>query len=285
VRFDTSRAYADALVMWAPAERLGEAIETYRRALERKPDDGPTHFRLGVAYRKRFDSPEHKPVDFQQAVDQWNASLEIDPNHYIRRRRIQQYGPRQMKPSPFYDWIPRAREDILSRGENPVPLRIEPGGAEFARPARRFKSNDPQHKEADPKGRITRDKGLIHTEVTVVPPIVKPGQSARVHVVFRPDPRRKAHWNNESGASALWINPPQGWKVDSRLQTLPPGSGAVSRETRAVEFEVQCAEDARPGTIGIPAYALYYVCEDAGGKCLYRRRDVTIDLKIGSDAR
>ncbi|MFQ5502327.1 MAG: hypothetical protein ACE5EQ_08515 [Phycisphaerae bacterium] len=283
VRFDTSRAYADALVMWAPAKRLGEAIKNYRRALARRPDDGPAHFRLGVAYRKRFDSPEHRPSDFQKAVDHWSASLEIDPNHYIRRRRIQQYGPRQMKPYPFYDWVPRAREEIRSRGEEPVPLRIEPGGAEFARPARQFESSNSPRKDPDPKGRITRDEGLIRTEVTVVPPIVKPGQSARVHVVFRPDASRKAHWNNESGASVLWINPPPGSKVDSCLQALPTGRGAVSRESRAVEFEVQCAEDARPGTIRVPMYALYYVCEDAGGKCLYRRRDMTIGLKIGTD--
>ena len=278
------RKYADALATWAPAKQLDEAIKSYDRALSRVPNDGWTHFRLAVAYRKRFDSPYRKTDDFQKAVDQWAKALDIDPNNYIWRRRIQQYGPRLTKPYPFYDWVPQARKEVRARGEVPVKLAVEPGGAEFARPQRHFQTTGAEQKEPDPKARIIRDKRLIQTEVTVVPPVIEPGRTARVHVVFRPNTQKKAHWNNESGRSVLWINPPAGWKVDDRLQTLPNAPNApkaVSRETRTAEFEVKAPDSAEAGTIELPAYALYYVCEDAGGKCLYRRQDVSIKLRVG----
>ena len=274
------RAYAEALVNWAPAKGLDKAISAYRSALSKEGGDGWTHFRLAVAYRKRFDSAYRKADDFQNAVDHWAKALDIDPNNYIWRRRIQQYGPRLMKPYPFYDWVPTARKKILARGKVPAKLRVEPGGAEFATPSRRFETAEATQKEPDPKGRITRDKTLIQTEVTVVPPSVRPGRTARVHVVFRPSDDKKAHWNNESGESVLWINPPTGWKVDSRLQVLPNASKTVSREVRTAEFEVQCPKGMKSGTVSIPAYVLYYACEDTDGKCLYRRQDVSIKLTV-----
>ena len=30
----------------------------------------------------------------------------------------------------------------------------------------------------------------------------------------------------------------------------------------------------------IPAYTLYYVCEDVGGACLYRRQDLAIEVNV-----
>ena len=275
------RAYANALATWGTAKDLNKAIKAYRRAIVEIPGDGWTHFRLAVTYRKRFDTRYRRAGDFQQAVDHWTRALDIDPNNYIWRRRIQQYGPRLMKPYPFYDWVPTARKEILARGDVPIKLTVEPGGAEFARPSRQFKSAAPTQKEPDPKGRIMRDTSLIQTEITVVPPIIEPGRTARVHLVFRPNDDKKAHWNNEAGESILWINPPPGWKVDSRLKKLPNDPKAVSREPRTAEVEVQCPKSTNPGTIKIPAYALYYVCEDADGKCLYRRQGVSISLKVG----
>jgi len=60
--------YADALVLWGGQQRLGEALAAYKRALELAPQEGRTHFRLGVAYRKRYDSSYRQPGDFQMAV-------------------------------------------------------------------------------------------------------------------------------------------------------------------------------------------------------------------------
>ncbi|MFQ5926813.1 MAG: hypothetical protein ACE5MH_05200, partial [Terriglobia bacterium] len=99
------RAYANALVLWGGAGWLDEALAAYQRALALEPEHGPTHFRLGVAYRTRYDSSYRQATDFQNAVAHWGKALDTDPNQYIWRRRIQQYGPRLDKPYPFYDWV------------------------------------------------------------------------------------------------------------------------------------------------------------------------------------
>jgi hypothetical protein len=54
----------------------------------------------------------------------------------------------------------------------------------------------------------------------------------------------------------------------------------VSQETRTIEFELKCPEKARPSSVSIPAYALYYVCEDVNGTCLYRRQDVIFAVQV-----
>jgi len=144
--------YADALVLWGGQQRLGEAIAAYKRALEPAPQEGRTHFRLGVAYRKRDDSPYRQPGDFQMAVEEWQAALDTDPNQYIWRRRIEQYGPQLDKPYPFYDWVETARTEITARGETPVPLQVEPRGSEFASPVERFEVAQASVKEPDPWG-------------------------------------------------------------------------------------------------------------------------------------
>jgi len=70
---------------------------------------------LGEAYRKRYESNFRQPEDFQKAVEQWSAALEIDPNQYIWCRRIQQYGPRLDKPYSFYDWSILSQRQVSSR--------------------------------------------------------------------------------------------------------------------------------------------------------------------------
>ncbi|MFQ5792950.1 MAG: hypothetical protein ACE5JI_20975, partial [Acidobacteriota bacterium] len=164
------RAYANALIMWGEPQQLGRAIRAYRRALELEPNHGPTHFRLGVAYRKRYDSDFRRSGDFQKAVDSWSRALEIDPNNYIWRRRIQQYGPRLDKPYPFYDWVRTAREAIIARGESPERLWVEPGRAELAEPLRHLETTGLTEKEPDPKGQVIRDnQHFVKVETIAVP--------------------------------------------------------------------------------------------------------------------
>ena len=55
----------------------------------------------------------------------------------------------------------------------------------------------------------------------------------------------------------------------------------MSKETRHIEFEITGATPATGEKVIIPAYALYYVCEDVGGTCLYRRQDIRIQLNNG----
>lgn len=275
---DALRAYADALVLWGQPDQIKQAIDVYRKVLEKEPHDSRAHFRLGVAYRKRFDSQERQESDFSNAVIHWSQALELNPNQYIWRRRIQQYGPRLEKPYSFYDWVLAAREEIQARGEQPVTLSVEPGGAEFAHPLKAFEVTELSHAEPDPQGRILRDKeGFIQVERAVVPPAIKAGDSVRVHVLFRPNEKIKAHWNNEVDDLAFWIYPPEGWQVDSRYVTILRPPEPVSKEVRKLEFELK-SPAGFAGSVSVPAYALYYVCEDVNGTCLYRRQDVTITV-------
>ena len=99
------RAYASALGLWGEGSEIDQAIVAYPRAVQIEPEDGPTHFHLGVTYRKRYDSDHRQLEDFRKAVEHWDQALDIDPNQYIWRRRIQQYGPRLDKPYSFYDWV------------------------------------------------------------------------------------------------------------------------------------------------------------------------------------
>ena len=274
------RAYASALGLWGEGAQIDEAIAAYQRAVQIEPDDGPTHFHLGVTYRKRYDSDHRQPEDFHKAVEHWGKALDIDPNQYIWRRRIQQYGPRLDKPYSFYDWVNEARREISARGGVPSQLMVEPGGAEFAYPSEDFQSAQAQKEEPDPRGRIFRDEeGFVTAETTLVPARVVPGESARVHVVFRPNLEIKAHWNNEVEDLMFWVNPPPGWQVDEQYLTVANVPQVVSQEDRKVEFELYTPEGS-DGSVTVPAYALYYVCEDIDGTCLYRRQDVSLEVQL-----
>src|SRR5262249_51755179 len=98
-------AFADAELLWGGSEALDRSIDYYREAFRRVPEFADAHFRLGVAYRMRYDSSRRQPGDFQKALIAWQDALDLNADQYIWRRRIQQYGPRLDKPYPFYDWI------------------------------------------------------------------------------------------------------------------------------------------------------------------------------------
>ncbi len=275
------RSYGDALVLWGAGERLDEAIGAYERAMEKDPGDAPVRFRLGVVLRARYDSQSRRVNDFQGAVEAWEQALDLDPNNYIWRRRIQQYGPRLEKPYPFYDWVETARREIQARGETPAPLTVEPGGAELAPPANTLESPAVPAKEPDPRGRIHRDPGsFVNVQATVVPATLRPGAAARVHLEFRPNVEKKTHWNNEVADLMVWVAPPAGWQIDQPSLSIPRPPQPITEETRRVEFEARIPGDAKPGVTRLPAYALYYVCEDVRGACLYRRQDLDIPLHV-----
>jgi len=278
------RTLGQALVNWGGSGAIDEAITAFETALGLEPEakSGPTSFRLGVAYRRRYDSAPRRPEDFQQAVDHWSRALDSNPNQYIWRRRIQQYGPRLAKPYPFYDWVEQARVQIRARGETPYELAVEPGAAELARPQRRFSNASDEASEPDPQRRIDSDRrGFILAETVVVPAAVKAGSAVRVHLIFRPNDAIDAHWNNEAEPMQMWVAHPPGWLIDRHLHTIPNADTAVSRETRAIEFELGVPADAPAGTIMVGAYALYNVCEGVDGTCLYRRQEIRIPVKIG----
>ena len=264
---------------------LTEAIDAYSLDVKRRPDDGPAQFRLGSAYRARYDSPERRPADFEDAERHWARALDIDPNRYIWRRRVQQYGPRMAEPYAFFDWIRDARKDIAARGETPIPLAVEPGDSEFATPDPRAVAAKKPATEPDPRGRIRRDRGeFVDVETTTVPAAPAPGDTVRVHVTFRPNQRTKAHWNNSADPLVYWMHPPAGAALDPAVVVVPNAETEVSQETRTAEFDAKLPATAR-GRVSIPGYALYYVCEDVNGVCMYRRHDIVVTMAVGRATR
>lgn len=267
----------DSLLLWA-RNRETEAIAAYRKALDRNAEDSaPLLFRMGVAYRRRHESSQQQEADFAQAVRFWGRALDADPNQYIYRRRIQQFGPRLAKPYPFYDWVAQAREDIRARNETPVRLPVDPSGAEIASPVRSFLTTDADAKSPDPQGRVTRDTDWVTSRTVVVPDRVQAGQSVRVHLELQL--QGDAHWNNEAELLVVWLDPPRGLQVDRRQLTFPSPKKVESRETRRLEFEVQTSIDQKE-TVSLRGFALYNICEAAGGQCLYRRHDFEVRIEV-----
>jgi hypothetical protein len=279
------RPGADHLVLWGGDDGLDGAIDAYRHAIELEPEDATTRFRLGVAFRARYDSTARRGGDFQAAVFHWTNALADEPNQYIWRRRIQQYGPRLDKPYPFYDWVPSAREALEARGLAPHPLFVEPAGAEFAGPIRNLETDRlGEPSDPDPGGKVHRDPGrLIRLGTTVVPAEIPPGGAVRIHLEMTPDSTVAAHWNNEAGDHVVWIDLPTGWHAGERLAVLPPGTTAVSGETRRLDLEVRAPAEAAAPT-AVSGHTLYYVCEGADGVCMYRRQDFEIDIPVSGDA-
>ena len=68
---DAWRAYGDGLFLWGEDPRLVEAITAYQQAIRLNPEDADVHFRLGVSYRRRYDSDLRQSDDFQTAVNHW----------------------------------------------------------------------------------------------------------------------------------------------------------------------------------------------------------------------
>ena len=248
---------------------MDKAVEEFGRN-----DDAAQRFRLGVALRARAESAARRPGDAQRAVDAWQQALAGNPNQYIWRRRLQQYGPRLAKPYNFYGWVEKARREIAERGEEPHPLPAEPRGAELID---RGVLPAAAQADPDPEGRIERDAGdYIGVEAVVVPSRVRPGGRVRVRLVFRPG---KADWNDEGQALTVTLKGTGFRVVEGSLTHPRSGAGA-----RTLECEVEIAADAKAGRMKLPGYALYDVCVNADGTCVYRRRDLTVAVTVDPNA-
>ena len=78
----------------------------------------------------------------------------------------------------------------------------------------------------------------------------------------------------------MWVEAPPGWELERSLYRIENAPEPVSGETRRLDFELTCDPTIAPGETTLTAYALYYVCEDVDGTCLYRRQDIDIPLRI-----
>lgn len=286
--WETLCALGDANVRLATLTSVESAIDQYRQSLARCDSNaadeswqrGALNFRVGVASRMLFDLTEEKsqdPNDFSAACRYWSNALAENPNQYIWRRRIQQYGPRQIKPYPFYDWVEQANREIAERGETPVRLKVPLTGSEIAQPNRTFVVSDERLANPDPDGKITRDDGrLVKIHSTVVPASIRAGKSVRVHLRFSPN---DSVWNNEVDDLAVWINDSKTGKSSEARLSVSNMKEPSSAEVKMLEFEFQTNDEIADDAT-ISGYVLYYVCESDGSQCLYRRQDFLIPVAI-----
>lgn len=273
-------ALGDALTLWQ-REEVDGAVDAYNAALQQDESNAVTHFRLGVALRRRHDSAHRQQSDFARGVTHWTAALSMDPNQYIWRRRIQQYGPRLDKPYPFYDWVEQAITEVKQRGETPAELQVALSGAEIAMPAKTFSAvnkNSTTTSNPDPKNRIRRDRAqFVLMNVASVPAKIEPGENIRLHLEFRLT--GKAVWNNESEPLRVWLDSTDGWQPERRLIACEQIPGAAeSKEVRRIEVEFKSASNAKDESLR--GYALYYICDKASGTCMLRRQDFAFQASI-----
>lgn len=276
--------HAVALTLWGGSDRLDEAVAASESAVASHDQvQGRTWFRRGVILRKRYDSSRGRPSDISLAAEAWTNALEADPNNYIWRRRLQQYGPRLSKPYAFYDWIGEARTDIARRGEDVPDLVVEPEGAEYADPSAAAPPEGRAEGEvpAPPDPRIAADLDeWINVSTSVIPARVEPGDVARVRLEMAPRDSGEVHWNNEAGPGGLWVRAPIDWEVEPTFQEVAVPAQATSDEPRQIAFEVRVPPSAGPGGHTVSAVALYAVCDDETGVCLLRQREVSIPLVV-----
>ncbi len=264
----------------APAEERdhGALIEALRQAVADGPRDAAARFRLGVAYRLRFDSAARRPGDFQAAVHAWEAALAMRPGQYIWRRRIQQYGPRMDKPYPFYSWVEQAREELRARGETPVRLPVPLAAAERAEPRRDFAREDGE-REPDPSGGVPRDAGFVGLEPTLVHDSSEGRRAARLYLGFQPDGEQGVSWDEEAGPLQVWLDPsslPDGLELEQRLLVAEPAGEEAAGAARTLECELLVPLGVSSAVLR--GYALYGICEDATGACRWLRQDFEVQL-------
>ncbi|MEE8142850.1 MAG: hypothetical protein V3T77_07100, partial [Planctomycetota bacterium] len=263
---------------------LDRTVAAYEKAKQLDGKDGRAHFRLGVALRRRFESKERQPGDAQAAVASWGEALSRDPNQYIWRRRIQQYGPRLDKPYNFYFWVAEARAGIRARGETPWPLPVEPMGSEIASRSRQSKETL-KGPNPDPEGQISRDsRNHVEIEAVVTPARVRPGQRTRLRVHFRLNGKPSPHWSNESEPLLFFASLPGTLSVEEGEFEYPNPKLPTSDETRVLELEIGVPADAKSGAISVPAYSLYNICEDDTGVCRYLRQDFHFTIHVDPKA-
>lgn len=279
---------ADAMILWKPnQEKVASAIKLYQEAVEltdksaanAKQKRSDLRFRLGAANRLLYEQQGQTDSDlFFKSVDAWETSLRMNPNQYIYRRRIEQYGPRLKKPYSFYDWVSQARDGLKERGEDPIKLAIEPNGAELAQRARTMKV-DTSATNPDPEATITLDEGqLVNVHANVVPTKPNPGDVVAVHLGFHLT--KQAKWNHETEALKVWIDvPDNGVTVSSKLIVdETPYASAESQQPISISLEAKIPKEHK-GPIKLSGYALFNICETANGQCVYRRRNFTVVIK------
>ncbi len=71
-----------------------------------------------------------------------------------------------------------------------------------------------------------------------------------------------------------------GWSLGQGRFIFGNAKRPETRETRSLEFELAMKDGAEQGSLELPAYVLYNVCENVAGKCFYLRQDFTVIVGV-----
>lgn len=223
---------------------LNESISAYEKAVELAPSDGINWFRLGALLQRRSESDHRQEDDAQRARGAWGKALEINPNQYIWRRRLQQYGATRDKPYSLYGWVAEAQEAIRKRGEEPYPLRVALTRSESATLQEQVAVLRSPPKNPDPQDRIFRDeKPLVRSETIVTPQRIAPGETVHVEIRLRLDRAHKSHWNNEVEPLRLWVHLRSGWVVNPQMVVQDDPEEPTSIEGPLTRIRTDCARN------------------------------------------
>ena len=251
------------------------AITAFESAVKLDSKNGKALFSLGVAHRMRFDSENRETGDFKTAAKLWGQALAVNPNQYIWRRRIEQYGPQLTKPYPFYDWVEKAQQSIRERGEDPLELSVSLTGTEIAKNGS-WDAADNKPENPDPDKKILLDeKNYLSISSTTVPEATRQKNPVRIHLDLA---MNGAFWNDEADAVKIWIDESSTGTPERRLVEVAKPTKSTndkSSETRTVDFEFKT--DKSQSECKVNGFALFHCC-DSDGVCFYFRKDFTIPI-------
>ena len=272
--------HGDALVLAGQPPQIDEAIAAYGKALNLDRRSADASFRLGVAYRLRFDRPQRQPGDFQAAIDAWRRAAKLQPRNAVFRRRVQQYGPQMDRPFAFYDWVEAARQAVVGQKQTPIVLSAEPTPAECARAERQFRKSSTRGPEGDPRDKVKHDRdGLIELTGVVVRGTETENRCiAEVHLIFRPNEKADARWSNDADSLRVWIDDSKSGEFTRRFVEHPNPAGASSAEERTLNFAVKLPA-MQKRMVTITGYALYHVRLGEGGERQQLRQDFKVKIK------
>ena len=249
-----------------------KAIAKFGEAVAKDSENGSALFGLGVVYRMRFDESGN-PDDFVQASKNWALALKSNPNQYIWRRRIEQYGPRLAKPYPFYDWVEKANEEIKERGQVPVSLKVELTGTEVTSP--RAPVKDGPIENPDPESKIAMDKKFLNITATCVPSAQKDKTRMRIHLHCNVS---GAKWNNEAPSMQVWIDESSSGTPESRLiEDTGHSSESSLTDLKTVDFEFRLADKSKSDK-AVRGYVLFHCCDD-NDVCYYYRKNFDLPIE------
>lgn len=205
--------HGDACLFDPAPVLMAEAIDAYELALTKTPTDGMAAFRLGCAYRMRFDSATREAGDLRKSFDAWSVAARLDPKNEVTTRRLLQYAAPSDKPANSCGWIVEAMRAVEGATLESMPWPIE-----IAAPSDSFKACA-QTAVAPPKGvdsvSMKVDSGIIRAANPKVPGLV--------NVVIALFPGGAV---DDGQPVRIWVTPPEGVQVSDRvLEVRAPAGG------------------------------------------------------------